>query len=167
CFKEFKRQVLLVYVGFIIIVIAYSFSEALAAYAFCGYIIIFFYYWTHLWSCARLIGKNPFLWVSISGFLSFLGPAYAYQMLKKSAEDQGYISSYILKPNAESVWRGNRAGWIAAIVTFCFFFAMFSFAQDPPKPLGGVIQGLIWGIIIGRLVKYLTKRPKHEKDKTA
>jgi hypothetical protein len=70
-------------------------------------------------------------------------------------------------PTVKSLSRSRRAGWVAASVTFCLFFAMFMFAQDPPKPLGGVIQGLIWGAIIGALVQHFTKRSKHGKEQTA
>lgn len=91
CFEKFKRMILLLYVGFILMCIAVSFSEALMPFAFFGYVIFIFYFWSHLWSCARLVGKNPLLWVFITGALSIIGPVVAYSMLKKSAEDQGFI----------------------------------------------------------------------------
>ena len=90
-FEKFKRIILLVYIGFILIGIAVSFSDYLRPFAIFGYVIIVFYFWSHLWSCARLVSKNPLLWVLITGALSIIGPVVAYSMLKKSAEDQGFI----------------------------------------------------------------------------
>jgi hypothetical protein len=67
-------------------------------------------------------------------------------------------------PTVESLSRSKRTGWVAASATFCYFFAMSMFAQDPPKPLEGVFQGLISGAIIGAIVQHFTKRPKHARS---
>jgi len=91
-FKQFKRIVLLVYGGLILISIAISYSRAFIPFAIFGYVIVIFYFWSHLWSCARLVGKNPFSWVLMSIFLQIFGPLLVYGQLKKFAEDQGYIS---------------------------------------------------------------------------
>ncbi|MFH1321183.1 MAG: hypothetical protein ABII90_11090 [Bacteroidota bacterium] len=91
CFKRFKRIVILLYLGIFLIGIVSYFNDALKPFAVFGYVILVFYFWSHLWSCARLVGKNPLLWVFLTGVLSIIGPVVAYSMLKKSAEDQGFI----------------------------------------------------------------------------
>lgn len=69
-------------------------------------------------------------------------------------------------PTTESLAASTQKGWITAIVVFFIFISLFSFAQEPPNPLAGVFQGLVWGAIIGALVQYFAKRPKRAKEET-
>jgi len=91
CFGKFKKMIIILYLGIVIIGAVSVLNEKFIAFAVFGYVVIIFYFWSHLWSCARLVGKNPFLWVFITGILSFIGPIVAYQIFKTSAENQGFI----------------------------------------------------------------------------
>lgn len=94
CFKTFKRIVISMYLVLFLMVIVSNIYKPFSPFAFWGYIILIFYFWTHLWSCSRLVGRSPILWILLTVVLSFIGPVVAYSMLKKSAVDQNII----LKP---------------------------------------------------------------------
>lgn len=95
CLGKFKKMIIILYLGIVIIGAVSMLNEMFKPFAIFGYVVIIFYFWSHLWSCARLVGKNPFLWVFITGILSFIGPIVAYQTFKTSAESQGFI----IRPN--------------------------------------------------------------------
>jgi len=90
-FNKLKKIVIWMYLSIFLLVFVGIISDVLMPFAFWGYVVFVFYFWSHLWSCARLVGKSPLLWVILTGLLSVLGPVVAYLMLKKSAEDQYFI----------------------------------------------------------------------------
>lgn len=94
CFKQFKKITIIFYAVICSMGIVGLIHEALMPFAFWGYVIMLFYYWTNLWSCAKLVGKSPLGWVIISGILSFIGPVVAYNSLRSSAVSQGFIMEH-------------------------------------------------------------------------
>jgi hypothetical protein len=104
CFKKLKRSILLLPVGLLLCVCIGFFLRTISEdltlnVIILGPFILGFYFWFYLWSCARLIGKNPFFWVFITvvslGPLAIWPPIAVYFALKKSAEGRGLI----IKPN--------------------------------------------------------------------
>lgn len=94
CFKQFKKITIIFYAVICSMGVVGLIHEALMPFAFWGYVIMLFYYWTNLWSCAKLVGKSPLGWVVISGILSFIGPVVAYNSLRSSAVSQGFIMEH-------------------------------------------------------------------------
>jgi hypothetical protein len=91
CLGKFKRRIIILYLGIFIIGALSELNEMFKPFAIFGYIFIIYYFWSYLWYCARLVGKNPLLWVFITGFLSLFGPIVAYIVFKASAKSQEFI----------------------------------------------------------------------------
>jgi hypothetical protein len=111
CFEKFKRSIILIYGGYFLVFVVLNLIASLVPVSapvsdkdfsftwlfpfivmltFYLALVAFAYLLYHVWTCATLVGKSPFLWVFITLMLSIIGPIVAYDMLKKSAETQRF-----------------------------------------------------------------------------